>query len=279
MDRRPRPDRVPEGGASPKRPLLTLLGNPRLRERVRIAFRMGASSQVLGQATLVTDWRQLSALAARHPGSPVLIDAFHEGPRRPAGESAQMGADNRSALPVIWYAPLNQAYPRELRRAGITVETHLHPGVNDDFQAINAAILRSIDARRVHRLREHAKRVVDPAAFEVFDHAIHLATGPCTVPDLAVRVRWTRRTLELRCAKLGIPAPKRLISLARIFTVQRLAEWSNQPSGTVARALGFSDRSNYRRLVRKTLGCPPSRIRPMGGSDYVAEVFLRRLGG
>ena len=163
--------------ASPKRPLLTLLGNPRLRERVQIAFRMGASSQVLGQVTLVIDWRQLSVLATRHPGSPALIDAFYDGPRMPVGES-QMSADNRSKLPVIWYAPLIQACPRELRRVGITVETHLHPGVNDDFEAINAAILRSIDARRVHRLREQAKRVADPAAFEVFDHAIHLATGP-----------------------------------------------------------------------------------------------------
>ena len=264
---------------APKRPLLTLLGNPRLRERIQVAFRMGASSQVLSQVVLAADWQQLSALAARHPGSPALIDAFCEGPMRSTGESAETPADHGSPLPVIWYAPFNQAWPRALNRAGADVGTHLFPGVNDDFEAINAAILRSIDLRRVRRLRDRAKRVADPAAFEMFDHALHLATGPCAVPDLAARVGRTRRTLELRCAGLGIPSPKGLISLARIFTVQRLAEWSHVPLGAVARALGFSARSNYRRLVRGVLGCPPSQIQRMGGSDYVARVFLRRLGG
>ena len=152
------------------------------------------------------------------------------------------------------------------------------PSVNDDFDAIDAVVLRSIDAQRVHRLREEAKRTADPAAFEMLDHSLDLATGPCTVPDLAARVGRTRRTLEGRCVGLGIPSPKRLIALARIFTVHRLAEWSDQPFSAVARALGFLDRSNYRRLVRGVLGCAPSMIDRLGGSDYIARDILKRVG-
>lgn len=182
-----------------------------------------------------------------------------------------------SSLPVIWYATCDQASRLQLRRAGIACESHLVPSVSDDFDAIDTAILRSIDAQRVHRLRARAKKKADPVAFEMLDHALDLATGPCTVPDLAARVGRTRRTLEGRCAGLGIPTPRGLIALARIFTVHRLAEWSHEPLSAVARALGFPDRSNYRRLVRGVLGCAPSTIQRLGGSDHVARAILTRM--
>ena len=208
-----------------------------------------------------------------------MIDTSWESPTRSAEDTASVHAADPPWLTVVWYAPFDRANRLQLSRAGITLETHLLPGGGDDFLAIDAAILRSIDAERVHRLREHTKRAADPAAFEMFDHALDLATGPCTVPDLAARVGRTRRTVELRCVGLGIPPPRVLIALARIFTVHRLAEWSHQPFSAVARALGFSDRSNYRRLVHGVLGCAPWEIQQLGGSDYVARVILKRLGG
>ena len=103
--------------------------------------------------------------------------------------------------------------------------------------------------------------------------------SPCTVPDVAGDLGFVERTLQRLCAALGIPSPGTLISLARIFTVERLAEWSRQPSGAVALALGFSDRSNYRRLVHRKLGDPPSVIHRRGGADYVEEVIVRALAG
>ena len=52
----------------------------------------------------------------------------------------------------------------------------------------------------------------------------------------------------------------------------------HDPFGTVARGLGFSAPSNYRRLVRGLLRRPPSVIRRLGGGDYMAKVILERLG-
>ena len=259
-------------------PLLALLGNPRLRDRIRIALRMGASSQVLGDVISAADWHQLRLLAAHHPGSPVVIDTLWENPPQAVEDAAVGQTANSRWLTVIWYAPVDPASRCRLSSARITLGTHLLPGGNDDFEAIDAAVLKNTDAARVQRLREDTKRVADPAAFEMFDHALDLATGPCTVSDLAGRVGRTRRTVELRCVALGIPAPRALIALARIFSVHRLAEWSQQPLTAVARALGFSDRSNYRRLVRGVLGRAPAEIQQLGGSDYVARYIVRRLG-
>ena len=83
-----------------------------------------------------------------------------------------------------------------------------------------------------------------------------LSTGPSNVPKTAGSLGVSQRTLYRRCATLRIASPWILISLARVFTVERLAEWSGQPGGAIALALGFSGRSNYRRMVRRTLGAP-----------------------
>jgi len=224
-----------------------------------------------------TDWRQLDALAARHPGSPAFVDTFCENPQPSTRESTRMWAGPQSTLPIICYTQLDGACRRQLSKTGICLQAYFLPGVNDHFEALDAAILRSIDADRVHRLRERVRRAAHRGGFEIFDCALDLAVGPCTVPEIAACVGWTKRTLERRCAVLGIPSPKRLFSLARIFTVQRLSEWSQQPFGAGGRALGFSDRSNYRRMVRRLLGCAPSAIERLGGSDHVAGVILNRL--
>ena len=263
---------------SPKPPLLALLGDSRLRERIRAALHLGASSQVIDRVIFSTDWRQLDDLAARHPGSPAFVDTFCESPQPSTWESVGMSGGPQPTLPVICYTRLDRPGRRQLSKTGISLQAYLIPGVNDHFEALDAAILRSIDAHRVDLLRERVKGAAHRGGFEVFDCALDLAVGPCTVPDIAACVGLTKRTLERRCAVFGIPSPKRLFSLARIFTVQRLAEWSHQPFGAVARALGFSDRSNYRRMVRRLIGCAPSAVDQLGGSDYVARVILNRLG-
>ena len=61
--------------------------------------------------------------------------------------------------------------------------------------------------------------------------------------------------------------------------MERLAEWSRQPSGAVAVALGSSDRSNYRRLVRRVLGGPPGHIKLQGGVKHIETVIVRELAG
>ena len=260
-------------------PLLALLASRQLRDRTRIALRLGTASRIIGPVTYVNDWRELGTLAAHHPGSPALVDTFlspNGDPRTARSDWCRSGRLART--PVICYGTIDAREERQLNRNGITFTACLSPGVNDDPRAIDAAILKSIDAQCVRRLRLRIERTAHPDTAEIVGCALDLSTGKCTVSDIARRIKRTARTLQRRCSLLGIPSPKRLLSLARIFTVQRLAEWSGQPYGAVAVALGFSDRSNYRRLVRGVFGRTPTEMARCGGHQYVAETILMSVG-
>ncbi|MXX33627.1 MAG: AraC family transcriptional regulator [Gemmatimonadetes bacterium] len=270
----PGPDPDVDVNGLPTPPLLALLACPRLRERTRLALEFGTASRIIGPVAFADSWDTLGGLAAQHPGSPALVDTFHDNgsPDAPGPRAAWNGQLSR--IPVIWYARPDPCRDRQLTETGITVAAHLLPGVDDELGAINTAILSSIDARCVRRLRDRIRRAAQPDAIEILGYALDLATGPCSVSDIARRSHRTERTLQRRCTIMGIPSPKRLLSLVRIFTVQRLAEWSGQPYGTVAVALGFSDRSNYRRLVRGVFGQTPTEIELCSGHFYVAKTIV-----
>lgn len=262
----------------PTPPLLALLASPRLRERTRIALDFGTASRIIGPVTFADSWDELGGLAAQHPGSPALVDTFHGNGSPAESEATARWNGQLSRTPVICYASLNPGQEQQLNQNGLTVAAYLLPGADDELGAINTAILSSIDARCVCRLRQGIIQAAHPDAIEILGYALDLAIGPCYVSDIARRIHRTERTLQRRCTILGIPSPKRLLALARIFTVQRLAEWSCQPYGSVAVALGFSDRSNYRRLVRGVFGRTPTQIELCGGHGYVAETIVKSVG-
>lgn len=273
----PGPDPDIDLKPSPTPPLLALLTSSQLRERIRLALGLGAASRIIGPVSHAAGWPDLCTLAARNPGSPALIDTFR-GNGNPIAAGSRAACNGQLALtPVICYTRLDPVRERQLNRTGITFAAHLLPGVDDELEVIDAAILRSIDMQCVRRLRQRILRAAHPAAAEIMGYVLDLAIAPRAVHDIALRIGRTERTLQRRCSILGIPSPKRLLSLARIFTVQRLAEWSRQPYGAVAVALGYSDHSNYRRLVRGVFGRTPVEMERCGGHRYVAEAIVESL--
>ena len=140
-------------------------------------------------------------------------------------------------------------------------------------------MLRSIDPVAVKAVLDEVDRRAGSETRRIAALVLSMAHRPCPVPEVAAALGWSHATLARRCVALGLPPAKCLISLARIFTVERLAEWSGQPSGVVAVALGFSNPPNYRRLVRGTFGAPPSAVRERGGAHHVARVVLDALDG
>ena len=261
----------------PAPPLLALLESLPLRDRVQKALRLGNASAVIGPVTYAEDWSSLRALAECNPGSPALVDTFG-GPGSPlqAGAEGTSGTWTR-ATPVICFARKGRDLKRRMSRSGITVAAHLRPRVDDRPDAINAAILGGIDMQRALRLRQRVRQSAGPFAAEAFCHSLDLAFDRCPVADLAERFGTAERTLRYRCRADRIPSPLGLLSLARIFTVQRLADWSRRPYGAVAVALGFSHRANYRRLTRRVLGLTPTALRRRGSHDYVARIIIDRL--
>lgn len=224
-----------------------------------------------------SSWKELRELGARHPGSPALVDPGFEDAEYPlSAMSIRASPRQLSGTPLIRYAGTISSEHR-LTDASLPFAARLHADLDDELSAIDAAILRCADVESVDRLLARLQRCADPYTHEVFRRTLDLAIGAPVVRTVAANLGLTERTLQRRCAALGIPSPKTIISLARIFAVERLAAWSRQPSGAVALALGFSHRSNYRRLVRQHFGAPPSAVREDGGADRVAEAVVAAL--
>ncbi len=266
----------------PARPLLALQADARLQERIRLALRLGYASRILAPPVFASSWRELAELGAQHPGAPALVDPGFQD-RGDPNDSACSWASPRHWVetPLIRYCAAAAGPGKHglTRGEGLSFVAILQVGQKDELNAIDAAILGYTDMRRARNLLARLEQTADPYTRRAFGRILELAIGAPLVGEVAARVGDSQRTFCRRCAALRIPSPKALVSLARIFTVERLSAWSGQPSGSVALALGFSDRANYRRLVRRNLGAPPSAIRNLGGADHVAEVILARLSG
>lgn len=224
-------------------------------------------------------WRRLIELGSLHPGAPALVDPGFMDPGYPLTE-VSVGALSRrlSATPLIHYAR-TPCGGQEWPDGGLPLAARLRSGMDDELSVIDATILRCTDLQSVERLLARLRSHVDADTCQVFHRILNLAIGATTVPAVAASFELTERALQRRCAALGIPSPKTLLSLARTFTVERLATWSRQPSGRVSVALGFSDQANYRRMIRRTLGASPSVIRDRGGPDLIVEAIVATLSG
>lgn len=232
----------------PTPPLPALVKVPELRSWVRLAVGIGPVARIVGPVAFARGREELRALLLRFPGAPAVVE--------------------RGALPGEGWEEL-----------GAPIVPVSAAGRAGDAKALESAVLRSIDPAGVEAVLDETARRAGLEARRIAAQFLLTAHRPCTVPEVAEDLGCSQATLARRCAALGLPRAKRLMSLARIFTVERLAEWSRQPSGVVAVALGFSNRPNYRRLVRGTFGGPPTVVRERGGARYVARVVLDALDG
>ena len=200
-------------------------------------------SPIVGPVVFAASWRELHDLAQRHPASPVVVDGSFP---------AEHGSP--PAFAVV-----------------------LRLDVRDSLRAVEHAVLKGIDPERPRLLRARMRKHAAAEACRIMDRILHQSFAPCRVPNLAADLGLSHWALIRRCAALGIPTPKKLIDLGRIYTVERLAEWSDQPSGVAATALGFSDSANYRRTVRRAMGAPPTVVRRKGGAACVGRAIERTL--
>lgn len=249
--------------------------SPRLRRRIEAGVRAGAALELVDGVRFAADWQELGPLADRRAGSPVFLDPFGAGAK---GRMDDMAAFHRThpASPLIFYARVDADRLRRLEATGVAFAATFAAGVNDRLSAIGSSAVRAAAKHEADALATALKRVSPPSAHVFLARLVTATLGPCRVGDLAKSLETSAVALRRRCRAWGLPAPRRLVALARLFHVQRLARWSGRPQRTVAMALGWSDYANYVRSIRNELGCRASELGRLGGAGHVAA-RLRRL--
>ncbi len=182
------------------------------------------------------------------------------------------------ACPIIGYGDPRGSWCRKSVRDGIGFVATLQRGVNDGPDAVRMALLRAADCDETERLLDRMRDRLPNAMHGLLDAVMHESLTRCSVAELAATMGLAPRTLQRRCRAHRLPRPKRLLALALVFHVERLACWSGHRRGPTALALGFSDATDYTHLVKRTLGITPTEVARRGGPAHVAHVMLENLG-
>lgn len=243
----------------PAPPLLALQARPYYRQRIRLIVKSGDLSTILGPVAYAANWQELESLAAQYPGSPAVVDPDLK--RIPA--PAWTRAGDAGACRIV--TPPTIEYP------GCDIRD------TDDIRALELAVLQHIDLRRLHRLLARVEEQAPAGTYRIIRLFFHRAVQPYRIEELAEGLGVTERTLQRRCRSIGLPAPKKLFSLARAFAVTRILHWSRQPLRSVAFTLGFSDDANCHRLLGRVLGRSPPREANRNEMDRVDQIIAGGL--
>lgn len=270
---------VATGHRAPPPPLLALMGNATLRRRLRMAIDYGPASRVIGPTIFASGWRELRELVRRHDRSPAVVDLGFQTPADPP-DACSVRVLRGTSVPLVTCARTNgvgRNGAEDPAPRGVCIAAAWRPTANDSNGTVTSDVLRAADVHTVNSLLAGVAKRMREEVEQIFSAVLAIAVRRSTVRELATALTRSQRSLRRHCTELCIPPPKRLLSLGRVFTVERLAEWSGQPAGAVALALGFSDYANYRRLVRNALADAASPVPHRVGLAYVRRFILQVL--
>ena len=265
------------GPASGQHPVLALEAEPAARECVRAGIRFGDINRVVDGVYFATGWSDLRKHAARLPGCPVIADPGCSDTGRSGVEELRALRARLTSCPIIGHADPSECECLETTWEEIGLVAMLWRGVNDDPAAVRLAVLQAADREETESLLADLKERVSPDMHSVLEAVVHDSLVGRSVAGLSRTLGTTARTLGRKCGAHGLPAPKRLLSLATVFHVERLARWSDHRRGPTALSIGFAEESRYARFVKRVLGITPSEVGRRGGPDYVREVILREI--
>lgn len=258
--------------------VLALESDCRLRDRLRVGVGTGAAHGVVEGVRFASGWRDLRDLALRFDGSPAFVDPSHPSAEaRPAEARRDPAAWLQQAAPkcpLIRYGKGESDSPATKAQ----FVARLTPGGNDSLVTIGSTALLAADYDSVRSLLANLGKAAPVEARELLESVVRRTLFPCTVGSLATSLGTSVAMVGRRCRAWGLPKPKTLVSLARLFHVQRLAAWSGRPPGAIALALGWSAYSNYARSVRREMGCKSSEVAEHGGAAYVAAKLIDAVG-
>ena len=262
-------------------PVLALQSDAWLKDRLRAGVRAGGAHGLVARVEFAAGWRSLRDLAHRFPGSPAFVDPAHPCKEDRPGGVAWLVREV-TTCPLIRYGGPDltcQASADGDAVRDVAFVASMTPGVDDGLVSIGSMVLRTADYAVVRALDANLGSVAPAQARRLLERVVRATVFPCTVRALATSLGTSVAMLNRRCRAWRMPRPKRLLSLARIFHVYRLAAWSGRPPGAVALALGYSAYSNYARSVRRELACTSSSVAARGGPAYVGARLVSIVVG
>ena len=272
-----RPEAVPttEGLAlsSGEIPALALEPDADARDHVRLGVESGGLGGLLDGVWFASNWSELRRLVDRLAGCPTFLDAQSADGDDWSANLKTLHEDFPNC-PIIAHGRADGPWFRGTLARDVECVAVLRRNVDDDPPHVRSAALRAGDCHETEFLLSRLRERTPRRLHRVLRVVVRDTVEPCSVTDLAVRAELPPRTLRRWCEDSGLFAPHRLLALARIYHVERLARWSHHGRGAVALALGFADASQYWRVVRRELGETPGEIGRRGGPDYVAEVIV-----
>ena len=256
-------------------PVLALVQDVEAREGIRTGLRLGGLDRILDGVHFVTGWRHLNDMVDRLPGCPIIADMESSHMGQPGFNELRALRARYPICPIIGHANDLGFLCPEWIKSEIGFVTILRCGEYNNPSAVRLALLHGVNRAETDFLLVRLREGIPAEAHLFLDAVMHASLERRSVAQLARAMRTTTRTMGRTCRTLGLPAPRRLLALAIVFHVERLARWADQRRASAALALGFSAPGAYRRTLRRVLGTTPAEVDQRGGPDYVADVMLR----
>ena len=122
-------------------------------------------------------------------------------------------------------------------------------------------------------------RQLYPLARPVFLAATNQWNERPNVASICRRLGYSARTLQRQFVGVGLPAPRRLITLARWLPAVRIVCDQNLEPRLLARIIGFSSTQSLSKAARRELGMSVSSFRRSNAFDVLAEAVIGEYGG
>ncbi len=260
--------------------VLALVTSADVRQRVRAGAGCGTIHHLIRGVRFAQNWRHLGGMVDTAPGCPVVVDPDVQTSGGPDSDRALASLVNRSGGSLICHVDPDGGWatkhlgPESPKK---TFETVLRLGLDDTPDKIRRAILQATARGYTMQLIARVLRKTPQEAHVFLTTLIDVSLEYRTVAALAKELKRRPQALSSQCRRYRWPTPKRLISLAAIFHVERLTRWSGRERGPVALAMGFSDTANYTRLVRNTIKMTPTEVGRNGGQRFMADLMLQCL--
>ncbi len=247
--------------------MIATLLPPQQLQRLRMAVRERH------EVTSCEDWDALANVCERQPIRVAIIDLFMDGEANFA--SIRRLKLRLPQLSLILYVAASLDRARDLFDAGRQGMDGLVMMDRDDspieFLRLIGLAESGALAGVVRKLASDEDSVVHDAVMLAITRA-HERLSPVR---LAALLAVPRRTLSLRLANAGYPAPLRLLTWGRLIVAAHMMEDRRRSADRVAANLEFPSGSAFRNACNRYLHATPSQIRTRGGADYVIRSFLK----